>query len=503
MAAKVSAAQARSAQAIAAGFSEKQRKIAVIVVALAFLMDIADSVILNVALPTIQHHFHASNISLHWMAGGYTLSFAVLLLVGGRMGDAFGYKKLFLIGVVGFMFSSLAVGLAWDPGALVAARFVQGGSAALMVPQVLSVVQLLYKPDERVQVNGMLGALSILATAVAPIATGLLIKADIDGSSWRPIFLINVPACIAALALAGKYLPGGRSEHPVSIDAVGTVLAAAGIGLLAFPSIQSQDLGSSPGLIAMMCCALPVFGIFAWWQTRKARTGGSPLVLPSLFRSRSFTVGLVIILIFWGITLCFGLTFTLVLQIGHGFSAIHGVLTGLFILLGAFPTAALLSKSIIPKLGRWSLTIGAVLVAAATAAAALIIDHGGADLTWHLAPALVVLGVGMTMVTIPLIPYILSGVDPRDAGSASGTASSVQQVGGALGIALIGAVFFSHLTTTTASYSHAFEDAAWVQVGLLAICTMLTFLLPRRIASMSPAEEAGPAADEAGVTESV
>jgi MFS family permease len=503
MAAKVSASQARSAQAIAAGYSEKQRKIAVIVVALAFLMDIADSVILNVALPTIQLHLHASNIAVHWMAGGYTLTFAMLLLVGGRMGDAFGYKKLFLIGVVGFMFSSLAVGLSWDPGALIAARVVQGGSASLMVPQVLSLVQLLYKPDERVQVNGMLGALSVGATAVAPIATGLLIQADIGGSSWRPIFLINVPACIVALALAGKYLPGGRSEHPVSIDAVGTVLATVGIGLLAFPSIQSQDLGSSPWLIAMMCCALPVFGIFAWWQTRKARTGGSPLVLPSLFRSRSFSVGLVMILFFWGTILCFGLTFTLVLQIGHGFSAIHQVLTGLFILLGSLPTATLLATSVIPKLGRWSLTIGAALVAAATAAVVLVVDHGGANLTWNLAPILVVLGVGMTMVSVPLMPYILSGVDPRDAGSASGTASSVQQVGGALGIALIGAVFFGHLTTTKASFSHAFADAAWVQVGLLAICAVLSFLLPRRIASMSPSEEAGPVADEAGVTGSV
>jgi MFS family permease len=497
MAATVSATQARSAQANAAGYSEKQRKIAVIVVALAFLMDIADSVILNVALPTIQHHLHASNTALHWMAGGYTLTFAVLLLAGGRMGDAFGYKKLFLIGVAGFMFSSLAVGLAWDPGALIAARFVQGGSAALMVPQVLSMVQLLYKPDERVQVNGMLGALSILATTVAPIATGLLIKADIGGSSWRPIFLINVPACIAALALAGKYLPGGRSGHPVSIDTVGTVLAAAGIGLLAFPSIQSQDLGSSPGLIAMMCCALPVFGIFAWWQTRKARTGGSPLVLPSLFRSRSFSVGLVIILFFWATIICFGLTFTLVLQIGHGFSAIHTVLTGLFILLGALPTATLLTKNIIPGLGRWSLTIGAVLVAAATAATAVITHHGGPDLTWNLAPALVIMGVGMSMVTIPLIPYILSGVDPRDAGSASGTAGAVQQVGGALGIALIGAVFFSQLTTTTASYNHAFEDAAWVQVTLLAICTILTLLLPRRITPIHAPEAPGPVAEEA------
>jgi EmrB/QacA subfamily drug resistance transporter len=489
MAATVTTTRARFAQAIAAGYGEKQRRTATIVVALAFLMDLADSTILNVALPTIQHHLHASNTEVHWMAGAYTLAFAVLLLVGGRMGDAFGYKKLFLIGVAGFMLSSLMVGLAWDPGSLITARFVQGGAAAMMVPQVLSVVQLLYKPEERVRVNGMLGGLSVLATAIAPVVAGLLIKADIGGSSWRPIFLINVPACIAALVLAGRYLPGGRSEHPVAIDTVGTVLAAAGIGLLTFPSIQSQDLGSSPGLIAMMCCALPVFGIFAWWQARKARTGESPLVLPSLFRNRSFSVGLVITLLLYASMLCFGLTFTLVLQIGHSFSAIHAVLTGMIILAGALPTATLLTKRVIPSLGRWSLTIGAVMLAAGTVGAAIIIHHAGADLTWDVAPALVVMGVGMSMVASPLMPYVLSGVDPRDAGSASGTANAVQQTGGALGIALIGAVFYSQLTTTV-SYNHAFEDAAWVQVILLAICAMLTLLLPRRIAPMAPAGEA-------------
>jgi len=173
-------------------------------VALAFVMDLADSTILTIALPTIQRHMHASLAAVKWMAAAYTLAFAVLLITGGRLGDIFGYRRLFLTGVAAFMGSSMLVGLAWSPAALIVARLLQGASAPLMVPQVLSVVQLLYKAEERVAVNGMLGGLSMLATTLAPVLTGLLIKANIAGLSWRPIFLINVPVCLAALSLAAS-----------------------------------------------------------------------------------------------------------------------------------------------------------------------------------------------------------------------------------------------------------------------------------------------------------
>jgi MFS family permease len=415
------------------------------------------------------------------MAGGYTLAFALLLIAGGRLGDAFGYRRLFLIGVAGFMVSSILVGSAWDADSLIAARFIQGGAAALMVPQVLSVVQLLYKADERVRVNGMLGGLSLLATTLAPIATGLLIKANIAGSSWRPIFLINVPVCLLALALAGRILPAGRSEKPVTVDVVGTVLVTVAMGLLVFPSIQSQDLASSPGMVVVMIASLPVFALFAWWQLRRARSGRSPLVLPSLFKDRAFGVGLAVSLLFFATIICFGLTFNLVLQLGHGFSAIHTVLVSFFVLLGVLPTVGVLTKSVIPALGKWSLVIGSVVAAIGITGVGLITDHVTSSLTWYVAPALVVMGVGMGLVSAPLMPYVLSGVDPKDAGSASGAANAVQQIGGALGIALIGAVFFGQLDTS-ASYNRGFLAGVWLQAALLVVCAGLAVFLPRRIA---------------------
>lgn len=481
MATTITAAPAGSAQALASTYSSGQRKAALLVVALAFAMDLMDATILTIALPTIQRTMHASDTAVHWMAAAYTLAFALLLITGGRLGDVFGYKKLFMAGVAGFLGSSLLAGLAHSPDTLLMARLLQGAAAALMVPQVLSVVQLLYKAEERTAVNGMLGGLGLLATTVAPIVTGLLIKANLGGLSWRPIFLINVPVCLAALPLAAKYLPGGKSGHRLRIDVPGTMLVIIAVGLLVFPLIQGQQLGWPTWAFGMVGASAPVFAVFAWWQRRQAASGGSPLVVPALFTHRSFSLGLVVSLLVSATIACFALTFSLLLQLGHRFTAIHTVLTALFLTAGMVLAAGTGSKKVIPAMGRWSLTAGATVMALATAAVAVIAGHAVAGLsTWQLAPALCVMGAGMGLIFVPLLPYILSSVDPHDAGSASGIANAVQQVGGALGIAVVGEVFFGQLATT--SYGHAFAAAAVLQVTLLAATAALTLFLPRRIA---------------------
>jgi MFS family permease len=482
MAVTVTAPPAGSAQAHAAAYTARRRKAALLVVALAFVMDLMDATILTIALPAIQRTMHASSTAVHWMAAAYTLTFAVLLITGGRLGDVLGYKKLFLAGVAGFLVSSLLAGVAWNPDALVAARLLQGAAAALMVPQVLSVVQVLYKAEERTQVNGMLGGLGLLATIIAPTATGLLIKADIAGLSWRPIFLINIPVCLAALPLAARYLPGGKSARQLKVDVPGTILVIVAVGLLVFPLIQGRELGWPGWAYAMMAASAPVFGGFAWWQRRTAATGRSSLVIPALFRHRSFTLGLAASLLLFAAVTSFALTFNLLLQLGHSFTAIHTVLTALFLTAGMVLVAGALSKKAIPAMGRWSLTAGTVVMAAGTVAVAVIAGHTGPQLsTWQLAPALLAVGAGMGLVAVPLTPFILASVDPHDAGSASGTANAVQQIGGALGIAAAGEVFFRQLAGT-GSYGHAFAATAALQVALLTAGAVLTLLLPRRIA---------------------
>ena len=481
MATTITAPQAGSAQAYASAYTARRRQITVIVVALAFVMDLMDATILTIALPTIQRHMHASLPAVNWMAAAYPLAFAVLLITGGRLGDVLGYRRLFLAGVSLFLVASVLVGTAWSPDMLIAARVVQGAAAALMVPQVLSVVQLLYRAEERTAVAGMLGGLTMLATTVAPLITAVLIKADLFGLSWRPIFLINVPVCLAALPLAARYLPAGGSARRQRVDLAGTALIIAAVLLLVFPLVQGRALGWPAWCWAMLTAAAPVFALFAWRQHRLAAGGGCPLVSPALFGHRSFTVGLGISLLVTATVACFGLTFTLLLQTGHRYSAVHAVLTALFLTLGMAVVAGALAKKAIPALGRWSLTVGAVTMAAGVWAVAVLAGHPHLS-TWQLAPALVVLGAGMGLVFVPLLPYILSAVPPGDAGAASGVANAVQQVGGTLGVAVLGAVFFSQLATA-GSYGHAFTIAAALQVALLAGCAALSLLLPRRIAA--------------------
>lgn len=482
MATTIAPARAGSAQARALAYTGRRRKAALLVVALAFVMDLMDATILTIALPAIQRTMHASLTAVHWMAAAYALTFALLLITGGRLGDVLGYRRLFVAGVAGFLVSSLLVGIAWNPDALIAARLVQGAAAALMVPQVLSVVQLLYKAEERTAVNGMLGGLGMLATTLAPVATGLLIKANIAGLSWRPIFLINIPVCLAALPLAARYLPGGKSARRLKVDVTGTILVITAAGLLVFPLISGGELGWPAWAYAMLAASAPVFGGFAWWQRRQAATSGSPLVIPALFAQRSFSLGLAVSLLLVGAVTSFALTFNLLLQLGRGFTAIHTVLTALFLTAGMVLAAGAGSKKVIPAMGRWSLTAGIAVMALGTGTVAVIAGHAGPHLsTWQLAPALVAVGAGMGLVFVPLLPFILASVDPGDAGSASGIANAVQQVGGALGIAVVGGVFFRQLAAS-ASYGHAFAAAAVLQIALLAAGAVLTLFLPRRIA---------------------
>lgn len=447
-----------SAQDHAATFSSQKRTIAVLVVALAFVMDLLDNTIVNIAIPAIQSNLHASYASIQWLAAGYALTFALLLITGGRMGDVFGYKKLFMAGVSGFIVTSLLCGLAWDVNVLVVARLLQGVSAAMMAPQVMSVIQIMYKPAERVAVNGIFGALGGLAATLGPVIGGLLIKANVGGLDWRPIFLINVPVGLFALIMGAKYLPDGKSAHPLKLDIIGTFIIMLALGLFIFPLIQGRELDWPVWTFVMVAASLPVFLLFAWWQRRRLKLDGSPLVMPTLFKHRTFTFTAVINILMAATMACFGLTFTLFLQIGLGYSAIHAALTGLFMALGISFTMAILGKSLIPKLGRLAPTFGLTFMLAGAILAALTAGHYGSSMTtWHIAPALLITGVGMGMVFASMMAIMLSKVDPRDAGSASGTASAIQQLGTAIGVAVIGVVFFGHITTSAPT---SFDKAA-------------------------------------------
>jgi EmrB/QacA subfamily drug resistance transporter len=449
-----------SAQENSATFTSKKRTIALVVVALAFVMDLLDSTIVNIAIPSIKLNLLASFSAIQWVVAGYALSFALLLVTGGRMGDVYGYKKIFMIGIGGFTLASLLSGVSQDPGMLIGARLLQGSMAALMVPQVMSLIQVMYKPSERGAINGLFGGLGGLSASLGPVVGGLLIKANIFNLDWRPIFLINIPIGLFALFAASKYLPDGKSSHPLKLDITGTFIIIIAMLLLIYPLIQGRELGWPSWTYLMIALSIPAFGVFAWWQKRKDRLDGSPLVLPSLFKNRSFSVGMVINLVFEMAMIGFFLTFGLMLQIGLGYSAVHAAITGIPLAIGIAFTMAVLGQTVVPKMGRYALSLGTLVMALGLIITAVLARHYGLGLhSWQLIPSLVLVGVGMGLTFGSLFAAVLNGVDPRHAGSASGTLNAVQQVGGAIGVALIGLVFFGQLNHAAASSFNSVEPS--------------------------------------------
>lgn len=436
-----------SAQHHASKFTDKQRTIALVIVALAFVMDLLDNTIVNIGIPSIQANLGASYSAIQWLIAGYSLAFAVLLITGGRMGDVFGYKKLFLIGVGGFTIASLLSGLAWNPDILIISRLLQGSMAALMVPQVMSLMQVMYKPSERGGVMGLFGALGGASAALGPVVGGILIHANIAGLDWRPIFLINIPVGIFALIAGYRYLPEGKSEHPLHLDIAGTALIIIALSLLVFPLIEGRELDWPAWSFWMMASSIPVFAIFAWWQKRKEQKDGAPLIPPALFKTRSFITGLLVNLIFEGAMLGFFLPITLLLQVGLGYTVIVAALTGIPTAVGIGLSIAIFGQKLIPKLGRYALSTGAVVMAIGVTITYLVVKHFGLDTSpWEILPGLLTTGVGMGLVMSPIFAIVLTDVDTKHAGSASGVLNAVQQLGGAIGIALIGVIFFGQLT---------------------------------------------------------
>ena len=443
-----------SAQDNASKFTNKKRTLALIIVSIGFIMDLLDSTIVNIAIPSIRVNLHATYSDIQWIIAGYTLSFAVLLVTGGRMGDVFGYKKLFMIGVGGFTLASLLSGVSQDPQMLIAARILQGSMAALMVPQVMSLMQVMYKPEERGPINGLFGGMAGVAATLGPIVGGLLIQANIANLDWRPIFLINVPIGLFGLFAAAKYLPNGKSPHPLKLDITGTLILVVALLLLIFPLIEGRELNWPIWTFIMMIASIPIFFVFNWWQKKKMEIDGSPLVLPSLMKKLAFKLGLGINTVFEMAMIGFFLTFGLFLQIGVLYSPLHAALTGIPLAIGISLTMGILGNKI-SKIGKNAVVFGTIIMATGLAITTYTFYHYTLHVhSWQLAPGLIVMGIGMGFVFGSLFGMVLNGVDSSHAGSASGTLNAVQQLGGAIGVAVIGVIFFGQLSHSSgASFS--------------------------------------------------
>ena len=432
------------------GGADPRRWVALAVVLIAGFMQLVDISIVNVAIPSIQRDLDATYAQIQWVLAGYQLAFAVMLITGGRLGDIFGRKRVFMAGMAGFTLASALCGLASDPGMLIGSRVLQGLMGAVMFPQILSVIQVTFPPKERATAFGLFGATIGLATITGPLVGGLLIQADLLGLDWRPIFLVNVPIGVVALALAARFLAESRAPRALRLDPVGVAMVTAGLLLLVYPLVQGRDLGWPLWTFLSMAAAVPVLAGFAVYERRKKARDGSPLVDMDLFRQRSFVPGLLVAGIFFMGIPAFFLTFSLWLQIGLGFSALHAGLTGAPFAVGS-ALASAASVRLAPNLGRRILSAGSLLLVAGMVALIWTVDrYAGAVHSWQLLPALLVCGLGLGSVVAPLVNVVLAGIRGQDAGAASGVLSTVQQVGGAVGVAVIGVIFFGLLASQAA-----------------------------------------------------
>jgi len=425
---------------------DPRRWLALCSVMTALFMVLLDVSIVNVAIPAIRSNLAANNADIQFVIAGYGLAYAVLLITGGRLGDIFGRKRMFMLGMSGFVVASALCGLAQSAIMLDLSRVLQGAMAALMYPQVFSVIQVTFPPQERARVFGFLGAVIGIATITGPLVGGLIIRDDLTGGSWRWIFLVNLPIGIGALVAASRLVTESRAPNATRLDLVGVVLATAGILLLVYPLVEGQVAGWPPWTFICMAISPVMLLLFILYE-RSLPSTRFPLVQLSMFRIPSFRVGVAIAAVFIAGIPAFFFTFSLMLQVGLGYSALHAGLTTIPWSIGsAFASA--MSVRVAPRLGKWTIAIGSSLLVVGILGIMLTLHLRGTNVSSiDLIPAFLISGLGLGTVIAPLLNIILAGVPARDAGSASGVLTTFQQLGGAIGVAVVGVVFFGLLSS--------------------------------------------------------
>ncbi|MDJ0363182.1 MFS transporter [Rhodococcus sp. H29-C3] len=470
------------------------RTTALVVILLASFMDLLDVTILNVTAPSIERDLGASPSQLQWLLAGYTLAFAIGLITGARLGDLVGYKRMFLLGVAGFTVASAVCGMAPTPVVLITARVVQGLFAAALIPQVLSQIQVMYAPHERGGAMAAFSALSGLAASIGPILGGILIEADLWGLGWRLVFWINVPVGLAALVIGAKTLPESRSPSRPRLDLIGVGLSALGLLLVVYPLIEVS--GTRPWPVwtywSMAAGVLVLIG-FTCWQRLLAGRGGEPLLELSLFRIRSLRGGLLVQLLFFIPIMGFFLIFMQLLQLGIGMSPIRAGLTLLPWSIATTVTAILGAAVLVPKIGRLTVQIGLLLLALGFGLLAFVADSATTQTGWlALLPGVLVGGAGMGFAVAPLAQLTLGEIPAAHASSGSGLFNTVAQLAASIGVAAIGTLFFSRLSSTseqrsgTGGFGQAFSTSMWVGIVMVGVALAASFLLPRTVDYTSP-----------------
>lgn len=464
------------------GELDPRRWVVLAVILTATFMVLLDISIVNVAIPSIQRNLHATYGQVQFVIALYSLPYALVLITGGRLGDIFGRKRLFIVGVSGFTLASALCGLAQSPEMLIISRVVQGTFAALMYPQVLSITQITFPPRERATAFALFGAIIGIGSITGPLLGGLLIQANLFDLEWRPIFLVNLPVGIGSVVAAWMLLRESKAQHANRLDPIGVLIVSVGLFLLIYPLIEGRDAGWPLWAFVSMALSLPVLVLFLVFERGKTAREDSPLVDMHLFSNRAFVAGILISLLLLSGVGSFFLTFSLYMQIGLGFTALHAGLTTVPFALGSMVSSGL-SARLLPRMGKRILSLGASIVIVGIVLLIAVIHVVGTDITsLKLAAPLLVTGFGFGFIVAPLVNIVLAGVDPHSAGSASGVLTTMQQIGSAMGIALVGVIFFGYLGANADAASATVRPGLVSQVESFGVPSVVANDISRRFA---------------------
>lgn len=438
-------------------------------------MTLLDVSIVNVALPSIHTGVGAGENALSWIVSGYALTFGLLLVPAGRVGDARGRRPTFMAGVALFTLASAACGFAPNATVLVIARLLQGLGGGLVTPQVNGLIQQLFRGAERGVAFGLFGGVVGISTAIGPIVGGLLIAGFGEDSGWRYVFFVNLPIGIATMLLALRYIPhlsaSAEHRHKHDLDPLGVLLLGLTVLFVIFPFIEQQQWHSP--LRPLMFPVAVIFGAtFIWWDRRYLRRGREPVVDLRLFGIPSYRNGVLLGMVYFaGFTGIFFI-YAQALQEGLGYSALMSGVASLPFAIGSGASAALSGK-VVTRFGRPMVVVGAVMVligALGTAWAAHVVT--GTGLGWATALPLLVAGIGSGLVISPNITLTVAEVPVAQAGVAGGMQQTAQRVGSAAGIAITGSVFYGVLQSSAKGGRPDFSTA--LVHGLLIVAVFVT-----------------------------
>jgi EmrB/QacA subfamily drug resistance transporter len=442
------------------------------IVLIADVMDLLDSTITVIAAPTISAGLHGGPELIKWLGASYALSLGVLLVTGGRLGDRYGRRRTFLIGIAGFTAASLACGLAWDPASIIVARLIQGAFGALLIPQGFGILGSVFPREHIGKAFSTFGPILGLSAVGGPLLAGVLIDANLFGLSWRPMFLINIVLGVAGLVAGLRLLPRDRGDASVRIDGSGSVLLAGTMLGLLFGLIEGSTSGWTALPIAAMAAGLACFAAFC----QRQRTAVAPLIKPSLLRNRGFTAGLIVGLVVFAAIGGLIYAVSLYLQRGLGYSPLRAAVVGFAPVAAGLVIASVASMNLLGRLGR-KLTLAGIVVTVAGVGWLLLLVTGSTPTAASLAPAMTVIGLGMGATFATIYDIAIGDIDPAEAGSASGSLSSIQQLANAIGPAIITTIYFDALS---GGQGHAMSVSLGAVIGIGVLSALAVPLLPRR-----------------------